>query len=109
MKLLGEIRGRARNVMGPVIGASLILYIGYHAVQGQHGLIAYWQMSRMADQARDVSAKLIREREAIKRRVRLLHPDSLDVDMLDERMRFMLGYGHADEKVIFLEKEPGGK
>ncbi len=109
MKLLNEIRGRARVVMGPVIGASLLLYIGYHAVQGEHGLIAYWQMSRLVDQAREISVQLTRERETLEHRVRLLHPQTLDEDMLDERVRLMLGYGRADEKIIFPEKVPGGK
>lgn len=109
MKLLSEIRGRARIVIGPVIGASLLLYIAYHTVQGEHGLIAYWQMSRLADQAREISAQLTRERAILERRVRLLHPQTLDEDMLDERVRVMLGYGHADEKIIFPEEIPGRK
>ncbi len=107
MKLLGEIRGRARVVMGPVIGAGLLFYIGYHAVQGQHGLIAYWRMSLMADQARTLSAQLTRDRLRLEHRVRLLLPQTLDEDMLDERVRLMLGYGRAEEKIILPEKVPG--
>ncbi len=33
-------------------------------------------------------------------RVRLLEPGSLDPDMLEERARLMLNYGHADDIVI---------
>ena len=40
------------------------------------------------------------ERETLERRVRLLNPGSLDADMLEERARLMLNYGHAYDIII---------
>ena len=33
-------------------------------------------------------------------RVKLLHPQTLDPDMAEERARIMLGYGYPDEKIL---------
>jgi len=45
------------------------------------------------------------ERDAIKRRVSLLEPGSLDPDMLEERARLMLNYGHVDDIVILEDRK----
>jgi hypothetical protein len=39
MTLLGEIRVRARLIVGPVLAATVFAYFAYHAVQGDRGLI----------------------------------------------------------------------
>ena len=101
MKVLSEIRLRSGHIVGPVLGACLIVYIAFHAVQGDRGLIAYWQMSKQVAQAENIHFRLSREREAIQNRVSLLNPNTLDRDMLEERARFMLGYSLPDEVVIF--------
>jgi len=101
MKVLSEIRLRSGHIIGPVLGACLIVYIAYHMVQGDRGLIAYWQLTKQVTQADIVHLRLSRQREIIQNRVNLLNPRSLDRDMLEERARFMLGYSLPDEVVIF--------
>jgi cell division protein FtsB len=46
------------------------------------------------------------ERRVIERRVAALRPDSLDLDMLDERARQVLDLVHEDELVIQLPQPP---
>ena len=45
-------------------------------------------------------ARVSARRQAIEHRVRLLHPMSIDPDMLDERARLMLNYARPDDIVI---------
>ena len=40
MTTLREIRRRARNVIGPFLGLTAVVYFGYHTVQGDRGLFA---------------------------------------------------------------------
>jgi len=101
MKVLTEIRLRSGFIIGPVLSVCLIVYIAYHAVQGDRGLIAYWQLTKQVVQAEDIHLRLSRERQLIQNRVNLLNPHTLDRDMLEERARFMLGYSLPDEIVIF--------
>ena len=105
MSILYDIRHLARQVIGPVLGVSLMVYIVYHAVQGNHGLIAYWQLVKQVDAANHAVALLDEEKTRLQKRVELLHPDSLDPDMLEERARVMLGY--ADPTDIILVDRPG--
>jgi cell division protein FtsB len=102
MKLFVELRQRARHVVGPIIGAALVVYVAYNTVQGDRGLIAYWQLANQVEQARDIQEDLDWQRRRIENRVKLMNSNSLDADMLDERARFLLGYSRPDEYVVIL-------
>ncbi len=105
MSLFADMRTRGRHVLGPLLGASAVMYFAYHAVQGEHGLNAWWQVTRQIAVAEAKVAQLEEERARLERRVRLLRPDSLDPDMLEEQARRMFNYVRDDEIVILLEKE----
>lgn len=46
--------------------------------------------------------QLIAEREAIEKRVVMMRPGSIDRDLLEERVRYVLGY-HKPEEIILLQ------
>ena len=102
MKVLTELRLRSSHIIGPIIGVCLIVYFFYHAVQGDRGLIAFWQLSKQVTQAEYTHSILNQKRAKLQNRVTLLNPYSLNSDMIDERARFMLGYTKPGEIIIFL-------
>ena len=102
MKLFVELRQRARHVVGPVLGSALVVYIAYNTVQGDRGVIAYWQLTKQVEQAKTIKRSLDGQRGRIENRVRLMYPQSLDPDILEERARFLLGYSRSDEFVVIL-------
>lgn len=101
MGLLSELRVRGRHVIGPAVGICAIGYFAYHVVNGDRGLIAWRSLEQRVEVARTQLAEIKAEREILEQRVRLLHPESLDPDMLDEWARRVLNYGLPDETVIF--------
>jgi len=104
MKFISEARSRARHAIGPILGAALIVYIAYHALQGERGLITYWQLVHQVEQAKIVSADMNLAQQKIANRVALLSSASIDRDMLDERARYMLGYSQPGEIIILLDE-----
>ncbi len=104
MGLLQEFRNRARYVVGPVLGLCAIGYFAYHGVHGDRGLIAWWKIKQRVSAAKESLVLSENEREKLEKRVRLLNPGSLDLDMLEERARLMLNYGHTDDLVILERK-----
>ena len=101
MGLLDEFRLRARHIVGPVLCLVLVGYFSYHLVNGERGFIALLQLNQQIQKAKVSAAFLASERAEIESRVALMHPDHLDLDMLAERARLLLGMGHPDEVVIF--------
>ena len=105
MAVLHELRRRSRQIIVPVLGACVIGYFAYHTVQGDRGLLSFMRISTEVARAQTMLAEVRADRETLSRKVRLLHPDSLDLDMLEERARAVLNRVRDDEVVIFTPLE----
>lgn len=95
-----QLRRHIRRAVLPFTGALALAYFAYHTVNGDRGLVAWWQLRHEMARAETELARLEAQRQALEHRVALLGGDGLDLDMLDERARLMLGYGRPDEIVI---------
>ncbi len=100
MKMIAEIRRRARHVIGPFLGLTAVVYFAYHTVEGDRGLFAWWRLNHEVHAAETALASLQAEQNRLDRRAQLLRPDHLDADMLEERARIMLNMGRPDEVVV---------
>ena len=103
MSLLSEIKLRIRFILWPTIWATLMLYISFHMLQGERGLIAFWQINSEVSAAKAIQGSLLKEKSILQNRVKLLSQKSLDPDMLEERVRIMLGYSKPNETIIILK------
>jgi cell division protein FtsB len=95
-----EVSRKARQVLGPLMGAAMMVYFGYHAVQGDRGLIAWWNLRYELEKTEADLERVTVQKQALENRVALLRPQSLDRDMLEERARLMLGAVHTDDLII---------
>lgn len=102
MNLRFELRKRLRHAVIPVVCACLVAYFGYHAVQGEHGLITYLRFGQQVAALQLERDTIRAARQTLEHRVLLMRPQSLDPDLLDERARQVLGYSHPDDRVIML-------
>jgi cell division protein FtsB len=77
-----------------------IAYLGYGAVMGAVGYRTLAKLEGEADAlALDVDALRAR-RLAMQREADLLHPQNLDKEMVEERIRSVLGYVRAGDMVV---------
>ena len=100
MHVFDAIRLRARLIIGPILGISLVVYFAYRLVQGDRGLIAWLRLTQQIDEARVTLAQVDAERDPLAHRVSLMR-DRLDPDLLDETARGTLNLVGSDEVVIF--------
>tara|TARA_R110002050_G_scaffold44262_2_gene105566 strand:+ start:28474 stop:28776 length:303 start_codon:yes stop_codon:yes gene_type:complete len=89
----------------PLIALILIFYFGYHLIQGDHGWMAWKQLETKLTASRSKLDTLSNEQETWKNRVKLMRPDTLDPDMLDERVRHVLGNIKENEVLVIDEEE----
>lgn len=95
-----------RQVVGPLIGAAVVGYFAYHTVEGERGLMALTQLQSRVSEAEKTLGTVRAERMALERRARLLRPDNLDPDMLDEQGRRVLDVTGPDDLVILTPPRP---
>jgi len=89
-----------RRLIIPVAALSVLAYFGFHALNGELGLVG---RARIEHQVRDLQAELdtlVSERQHLVARVSLLRPESLDPDMVDERARLNLNLVHENDLTI---------
>lgn len=105
MALSRDFRRRIRRLSVSFLGVSAAFYFIYHVFQGDRGVMSWLQLQKQVVLAKSTAATAETERRYLENQVRLLHPASLDPDMLDERARLMLNFGHAGELVILDQRQ----
>src|SRR4030095_11576480 len=87
---------RPRQILAPIIFATVFGYFGYHLVNGDRGLLAMAQVQREVLIAKQNLAEAEATRKIWERRVAALRNQSIDPDMLDERARVLLNFSRKD-------------
>ncbi|GAA5079147.1 septum formation initiator family protein [Roseibacterium beibuensis] len=93
---------RSISPTGLILPALLIVgaYFTFTAVQGNHGLFRRIQIEAEVDRLSLEFARLEAETERMEILTRRLSDDYLDLDLLDERVRAVLGYARPDELIL---------
>lgn len=83
-----------------VIAAGIAVYFFHAATEGPFGLYEKGKIEAREAELELALAKLQTTRADKENRVRRLSDDFLDLDLLDERTRKVLGYARMDEVII---------
>ena len=78
----------------------MLLYFIFHSIYGSRGVIAYFKLQAELENAHSKLNSLRVERLEIENKAKLLRPESLDKDMLDEKARNVLGVVSPNEQVF---------
>ncbi len=100
MKHLIEQRYLLRHNLLAIIGFCLCLYFSYHIIFGERSIIRLMTLERSVSKVSTQYNGLREERSALESKVVRLRSGSLDPDLLEERVRYVLGYVHPDEHVL---------
>jgi cell division protein FtsB len=83
-----------------VLTLLLALYFAFAAVQGPSGILRRIQIEAESEQLSAARDRLGTEVAQMQNLTRRLSDDYLDLDLLDERARDVLGYVRADEVIL---------
>ena len=83
-----------------VLAATLGTYFIFAAVQGDYGVFRQVQIAGEAAALRSERDALVAELAGLRNLTHRLSDSYLDVDLLDEQVRDVLGYVRADEIII---------
>lgn len=84
-----------------VIFTILFTYFLYHTISGKYGFVSYlnmkYELSTKTQQLNQQEKELSHYRNKVDR----MQSSSLDIELLDEQARKILGYANKDEAVIY--------
>jgi len=94
------LRRRLGGLAVPAICIVVLAFIGHNAFIGDRGFLAHERIDAEATRLKIELAALTEKRELMEKHIRLLRPDTLDPDMLDERVRAVLNFEAEGEITI---------
>ena len=104
-----QFRKYLRRSLRAILLAGVSLYLGYHVVQGEHGVIAWLKISQQIEFTGTELEELSNRHRELENRVRLLRSDSLDPDLLEERARVVLNYALKEDRIVFIDVDAAGQ
>jgi cell division protein FtsB len=79
---------------------AFVSYLTFAALQGEYGLFRLFQIEAQEKRLIDELAALRVDRAEIENRTRRLSSETLDLELLDEQARKVLGFAREDEIII---------
>ena len=101
MLFLQQIQDNIAATIVPFFCACFVIYLGYHGLYGDHGLITMLRLNTEIERLEFDLAAMQEERSVLERRIMSMRPESLDVDLLEEQARAQLGFAQPNDLVIF--------
>jgi cell division protein FtsB len=87
------------------ITLAAILYFASFTVLGEKGLMEFFTLQKKIENKAGIKEELSAKMQAKKNMVEGMNLDSLDIDLLDEQARKVLGYAEKNEVVIYQNQE----
>jgi cell division protein FtsB len=81
--------------------SAFIGYLAYHAFSGERGIIALVKLTNDNTKLYKELENIKAERIRLEHKVTLMRSDSLDLDLLEEQAKSVLGLINKEEKIIF--------
>ena len=94
------IKSKAPSALFSIGAFACVCFFAFHALQGEFGLFALMKADSRVAELEIELAEVRADRMAAENRTRRLSDDYLDVDLLDERARVVLGNARQDELLI---------
>jgi cell division protein FtsB len=91
------------KLLGPLLLAIGIFYLIFHALSGERGIYALLKEERKLEMLQTELHNVVGQRKDMEHKVRLMSSGSLDLDLLDEQTRIILGSAGEKEMVIPLK------
>ena len=95
---------RFRHTIFPVVIVIMMAYFTYHIFQGQRGVLSWIRLDKKLKEEEVLLNSLTKEKELLEKEAYLLRPDSLDIDLLEEKVRQVLNFAHPDEVVVHSQR-----
>lgn len=95
------IRTPGKSVWGSLLLLLIMFYLVFHAVSGERGVLALFTETRKLDEVKAELARVKAQHDQMEHKVHLLSDSSLDLDLLDEQVRRVLGMANKNEVVYF--------
>jgi|AntRauTorckE6833_2_1112554.scaffolds.fasta_scaffold43795_2 cell division protein FtsB len=100
MKYLIAQRHIIRQNFLPIIAFVLFCYFSFHILMGERSYLQLVSTEKKVETLAAEYERILEQRVALEDRVVRMRPGSIDLDLLEERSRHILGYVRENEDIL---------
>lgn len=100
-----KINFKIRNLLVTLSCTTVIFYLCYHMITGERGVLAFFRLNKEITKLHNELDTVRAERLNLEHKANLLKSESLDLDLLEEQAKSVLGYAKPQENILILEQE----
>lgn len=100
MRSVSQSRMLVRRFAQPIGLVCILFYLGFHTFHGERGLYALFREKKELQLLEKELTETRVKRQQLESKVTRLRDGSIDLDLLDEQMRRMLGVSKPGEIVV---------
>lgn len=97
-KLINNIRFVASNIIWILVAC----YFLYHTFSGARGALSWRLLSRELEKLESELTSLKRENSFLENKINMLHGNNIDLDLLEEQSRIVLGFAKKNDIIVLL-------
>ena len=102
--MLSAIRKNLTAIFSNIFWLCLVGYFIFHVISGARGVVSWVKLSKQAETL-EKKAKILKEENAfLENKIHFLRSDNLDLDLLDEQARNILGFANEEDIIVMLPK-----
>lgn len=99
-----SIRKNLTSIAYNIFWICLVGYFVYHVVSGARGVISWVKLSKKVEMLENQASELKESNKFLENKIKYFRRDNLDLDLLDEQARQVLGFANENDIVILLPK-----
>lgn len=96
---------KIRTILLTLGFVGLIFYFSYHIISGERGILAYFKLDKEISGLSSELESVRAERINLEHKANLLKSKSLDIDLLEERAKEVLGLAKTQETLFISPEE----
>lgn len=102
--MLAAIRKNLTSIFSNIFWLGLVGYFVFHVISGARGAVSWIKLSKQVESL-EKKAKILKEENAfLENKIHFLRADNLDLDLLEEQARNILGFANEEDVIVMLPK-----
>jgi len=97
-----RINRNVRFFASNILWIFVVGYFLYHMFSGARGVVSWTILSKEVEKLEKELKALKNENEFLENKIRRLREDNLDVDLLEEQARTILGFARKNDVIVLL-------
>jgi cell division protein FtsB len=99
-----SLRRNLKSIASNIVWVSVVGYFIFHIFSGARGAVSKARLTQELAFLEKELKDLKEENESLENKINLMRSDNLDLDLLEEQARSVIGFSNEDDLIVLLPR-----